>query len=62
MGSYGTCTECGEPIANNRLKAIPWAAHCIRCQDVIDRNGTRAVVTGWDRAADSHLLWQELSN
>lgn len=31
-GSYGTCLECGEPIASRRLQAIPWASHCIRCQ------------------------------
>jgi len=35
-GSYGTCTECDEPIANKRLRAIPWTSHCIRCQELID--------------------------
>jgi DnaK suppressor protein len=28
-GTYGTCDECGEPIGNERLEAIPWAILCI---------------------------------
>jgi RNA polymerase-binding protein DksA len=30
-GSYGRCTECGNPIAPERLEAIPWASLCIDC-------------------------------
>jgi DnaK suppressor protein len=30
-GTYGTCTNCGEPIAVERLEAIPWVATCIDC-------------------------------
>lgn len=29
-GTYGTCRRCGEPIARERLEALPWAALCIR--------------------------------
>ena len=36
-GTYGTCLRCGEPIARERLEALPWAAHCISCQAEIDR-------------------------
>lgn len=36
-GSYGTCIRCGRPIAAARLEALPWAAHCIDCQTVVDR-------------------------
>jgi RNA polymerase-binding protein DksA len=32
QGTYGRCTNCGNPIAEERLKAIPWAEHCIDCQ------------------------------
>jgi RNA polymerase-binding protein DksA len=28
-GDYGTCVECGRPIAPERLEAIPWVALCI---------------------------------
>lgn len=34
--SYGLCLRCEEPIAEKRLKAIPWASHCIDCQQIID--------------------------
>lgn len=30
-GSYGTCADCGKPIAPERLEAIPWASLCIDC-------------------------------
>ena len=30
-GTYGTCESCGNPIAPERLEAIPWAATCIDC-------------------------------
>ena len=29
-GTYGTCDVCGEPIGDERLEAIPWAARCVR--------------------------------
>jgi DnaK suppressor protein len=28
-GTYGTCDECGEPIGDERLEAIPLAVLCI---------------------------------
>ena len=31
-GSYGRCERCGEPIAPERLDALPWATLCIRCK------------------------------
>jgi RNA polymerase-binding protein DksA len=36
-GSFGTCRRCGEPIAPERLEALPWAAHCIGCQSAVDK-------------------------
>ena len=36
-GEYGKCINCGEPIQEKRLEAVPWARHCIRCQDLIER-------------------------
>ena len=34
---YGVCLRCEEPIAEKRLKAIPWASYCVGCQEIIDR-------------------------
>jgi DnaK suppressor protein len=30
-GKFGQCTECGRVIAEERLKAIPYAATCVEC-------------------------------
>ncbi len=32
-GSYGVCRDCGEPIADARLNAIPWTRVCIACKE-----------------------------
>lgn len=32
-GTYGVCRDCGEPIAEARLKAIPWTRVCITCKE-----------------------------
>jgi DnaK suppressor protein len=37
-GSYGMCLYCEEDIVQKRLAAVPWAAFCIKCQELIDRN------------------------
>jgi RNA polymerase-binding protein DksA len=36
-GTYGTCTNCGKPIPEERLEARPWASLCIDCQRDADR-------------------------
>ena len=36
-GEYGYCDNCGEPIQEKRLEAVPWARHCLRCQDLNER-------------------------
>ena len=51
-GSYGSCLKCGEPIALRRLHAIPWASHCIRCQQAHDHSKQlRVAAMGWSEAA-----------
>jgi DnaK suppressor protein len=32
-GSFGTCATCGGAIGLKRLQALPWANHCIQCQE-----------------------------
>ena len=34
------CADCDEPIAAERLKALPSAGRCIRCQIIVE-NATR---------------------
>ena len=34
---FGICLRCEEPIHEKRLKAVPWASHCVRCQEILDR-------------------------
>jgi DnaK suppressor protein len=31
-GSYGRCDGCGQPIGDDRLEALPWAAECVACR------------------------------
>lgn len=35
--TYGRCAHCGEPIAALRLEALPWARHCIDCQELLEK-------------------------
>jgi DnaK suppressor protein len=32
-GTYGVCRDCGEPISEARLNAIPWTRVCIVCKE-----------------------------
>ena len=36
-GTYGVCLHCEEEISPKRMAAVPWAAFCIKCQEMIDR-------------------------
>jgi DnaK suppressor protein len=33
-GDFGLCAECGEPVQKKRLEAVPWARHCVTCQEL----------------------------
>jgi len=30
---YGVCANCQEEMQQKRLEAVPWAKHCISCQE-----------------------------
>jgi len=36
-GTFGECSHCSKPIQRKRLEAVPWARHCLACQDLQDR-------------------------
>lgn len=38
-GSYGICEDCGGNISMARIKALPFASKCIKCQQEEDENG-----------------------
>jgi DnaK suppressor protein len=40
-GTYGYCYECGEEIAERRLRALPFAARCKGCEEAKETERTR---------------------
>ena len=36
-GTYGLCVSCQEEVQGKRLEAVPWARHCIECQEKQDQ-------------------------
>ena len=36
-GAFGVCLGCEEEIPEKRLRAVPWASHCLTCQEKLDR-------------------------
>jgi len=54
-GNYGICNDCGKDIVESRLRALPFAARCRRCEerreDVERQCLWRSRIKSW-RAAD----------
>jgi RNA polymerase-binding protein DksA len=38
-GTYGVCDNCGRPIGEKRLEAMPSAIYCIDCQSALEKTG-----------------------
>ncbi|HSC44822.1 MAG TPA: TraR/DksA C4-type zinc finger protein [Candidatus Acidoferrum sp.] len=34
---YGVCANCQEEMQQKRLEAVPWAKHCISCQEKAEK-------------------------
>ncbi len=34
---YGNCAICHEEMQQKRLEAVPWAKHCISCQEKMEQ-------------------------
>jgi DnaK suppressor protein len=43
-GRYGRCESCGEPIGDDRLRAVPWALLCMRCQSAGEHGDASAAL------------------
>src|SRR5262245_34460660 len=41
-GNYGYCFECGEEIAEKRLRALPFAVRCKECEETKEAAEQRA--------------------
>ena len=35
--TYGLCVACEEEVQQKRLEAVPWARHCLECQEKQDK-------------------------
>ena len=34
---YGVCANCQEEMQQKRLEAVPWAKHCLSCQEKMEQ-------------------------
>ncbi|NNE01012.1 MAG: TraR/DksA family transcriptional regulator [Pirellulaceae bacterium] len=51
-GTYGTCDGCGKSIPISRLRAVPYATHCIECRRKSERSGKTGSGVSWNRVYD----------
>lgn len=36
-GTYGTCSNCGQPIGDSRLDVFPMAEYCLSCEKKLEK-------------------------
>jgi DnaK suppressor protein len=36
-GTYGQCVNCGAPMIEKRLVAVPWTPYCLACQELAEK-------------------------
>jgi DnaK suppressor protein len=48
-GTYGRCQQCGKPIPQVRLEAIPYATYCVECE--------REIEAGYLESVDGKSSW-----
>ena len=51
-GTYGKCEGCEASIPLVRLQALPYATHCIQCQQELEKHG-EIRSTNWGQILDS---------
>jgi len=52
-GRYGVCEACGKNIPAPRLRALPYATTCVRCQEVQEQgSGAEEPGKDWSRLPD----------
>lgn len=60
-GSYGICVNCGEPIPEKRLKALPWAPRCVACQKLAEEAVAMLLLTPEELAAQLQVSQSALA-
>jgi DnaK suppressor protein len=58
--TYGDCFECGDEIAEPRLRALPFAMRCKDCEEARESAEQRARVTALKRGSSAFLF--DMSN
>jgi DnaK suppressor protein len=59
-GTYGNCFECGEEIAEARLRALPFAVRCKDCEEARENAQERERMMAQKRG--SSALFYDMSN
>ena len=36
-GGFGLCSNCGNPIPEKRLDAVPWTPYCVDCMELSEK-------------------------
>ena len=58
-GEYGICEECEEEIPMGRLKIVPFARHCVKCQADLEKQQAQTKRFEEDRAYREISLGEE---
>src|SRR5947208_17165352 len=45
QGTYGKCTNCGQPIPEKRLEALPWASRDVKCEEQLEQRNLSVTET-----------------
>ena len=60
-GTYGNCFECGEEIAQPRLRALPFAVRCKDCEEAREMAQQRERIQARRGSATSRLRYAGLT-
>ena len=59
-GHYGNCFECGDEIAQARLRALPFAVRCKDCEEAREQAAERERI--WQQRRGGSSLFMDMSS
>jgi DnaK suppressor protein len=59
-GAYGNCFECGDEIAEARLRALPFAVRCKDCEEAREMAAEREKI--WQQRRGGASLFMDMSS